>query len=51
LIEDTTIHKDGTGKYQITLNMSGSTTRINSAMAMDSINGKKSPPKKNCTKN
>lgn len=45
LIEETTVHEDGTGTYQLTINMSGSTTRINSMMALDSIDGKKVPSK------
>lgn len=43
LIEDTTIHKDGSGEYKLTLNMSASQTRLNSIMALDSIKGKKVP--------
>ncbi len=43
LIEDTTIHKDGSGEYKLTLNMSASQTRLNSVMALDSIDGKKVP--------
>lgn len=43
LIEDTTLHADGSGSYKLTLNLSSSTTRINSIMAMDTIDGKKVP--------
>jgi hypothetical protein len=43
LIEDTTFHEDGSGIYKVTLNMSSSQTRLNSVMAMDSIDGKKVP--------
>lgn len=43
LIEDTTIHKDGSGEYKLTLNLSASQTRLNSVMALDSIDGKKVP--------
>ena len=43
LIEDTTLNSDGSGIYKLTLNLSSSTTRINSIMAMDSIGGKKVP--------
>jgi hypothetical protein len=43
LIEDTTIHEDGSGEYKLTLNLSASQTRLNSVMAMDSIDGKKVP--------
>lgn len=43
LIEDTTIHKDGSGEYKLTVNLSASQTRLNSVMALDSIDGKKVP--------
>src|SRR5690554_2636297 len=43
LIEDTTLNADGSGNYKLTLNLSASTTRINSIMAMDSVDGKKVP--------
>lgn len=43
LIEDTTIHKDGSGEYAVTLNLSASQTRLNSVMALDSIDGRKVP--------
>lgn len=43
LIEDTTFNEDGSGIYKVTLNMSSSQTRLNSVMAMDSIDGKKVP--------
>tara|TARA_B100000508_G_C11465858_1_gene282496 strand:+ start:43196 stop:43882 length:687 start_codon:yes stop_codon:yes gene_type:complete len=43
LIEDTTIHNDGSGDYKLTLNLSASQTRLNSIMALDSIDGKKVP--------
>jgi len=46
LIEDTTFNKDGSGIYKVTLNMSSSQTRLNSVMAMDSIDGKKVPSEK-----
>lgn len=43
IIEDTTIHEDGSGEYKLTLNLSASQTRLNSLMALDSIDGKKVP--------
>lgn len=43
LIEDTTLNADGSGTYKLTLNLSSSTTIINSIMAMDSVEGKKIP--------
>lgn len=43
LIEDTTLNNDGSGTYKLTLNLSASTTKINSLMAMDSIKGEKVP--------
>lgn len=43
LIEDTTLNSDGSGSYKLTLNLSSSTTRMNSIMVMDSIDGKRVP--------
>lgn len=43
LIEDTTLNSDGTGTYKVVLNLSSSTTKVNSIMAMDSIKGKAVP--------
>src|SRR5690554_2837621 len=43
LIEDITLNQKGSGQYKLTLNLSASTTRVNSVMAMDSIDGKKLP--------
>ncbi|WP_107037310.1 hypothetical protein [Brumimicrobium mesophilum] len=43
LIEDTTLNSDGTGTYKLTVNLSASTTKVNSMMAMDSIKGSKVP--------
>lgn len=43
LIEDTTLRNDGTGTYKLTANLSASTTKINSLMAMDSIKNEKVP--------
>ncbi|MEX2483565.1 MAG: hypothetical protein WED10_03360 [Brumimicrobium sp.] len=43
LIEDTKLNDDGSGTYKITLNLSASQTRLNSVMALDSIDGKKIP--------
>ncbi|MDX1651217.1 MAG: hypothetical protein R3277_01920 [Brumimicrobium sp.] len=42
-IEDTSLNADGSGTYKIVLNMSASQTRLNSVMALDSLNGKKVP--------
>lgn len=43
LIEDTTLNSDGSGSYKLTVNLSASTTKVNSLMAMDSIKGTKVP--------
>jgi hypothetical protein len=43
LIEDTTLNSDGSGSYKLTINLSASTTKVNSIMAMDSIKGTKVP--------
>lgn len=43
LIEDTTLNSDGSGTYKLTVNLSASTTKVNSLMAMDSIQGSKVP--------
>ena len=43
LIEDTTLNSDGSGSYKLTINLSASTTKVNSLMAMDSIKGTKVP--------
>lgn len=43
LIEDTTLNSDGSGSYKLTVNLSASTTKVNSIMAMDSIKGTKVP--------
>ena|SRR5690554_5539190 len=45
LIEETQLNKDGTGSYKLSLNLSSSTVKVNSLMAMDSIKGKKVPSK------
>ncbi len=45
-IEEIALNKDGSGTYEVTLNLSASQTRINSLMAMDSINGKKVPTRR-----
>ncbi len=43
LIEDTTLNSDGSGSYKLTINLSASTTKVNSLMAMDSVKGEKIP--------
>lgn len=45
LIEEISLNKDGSGTYEVTLNLSASQTRINSMLALDSIDGKKVPTK------
>jgi hypothetical protein len=41
LIDDLTIHNDGSGTFKYTMNLSSSKTKVNSILALDSINGKK----------
>ncbi len=45
-IEEITLNKDGSGTYEVTLNLSASQTRINSLLALDSLNGKKVPTRR-----
>ena len=51
LIEDTTLNSDGTGTYKLTVNLSSSTTKVNSLMAMDSIKGQKVPSRSELKQN
>lgn len=46
IIEDLTVHTDGSGELKMTINLSQSATKINGIMALDSLNGKKVPSKK-----
>ena len=41
LIDDITIHNDGSGTFKYTMNLSSSKIKVNSILALDSINGKK----------
>ncbi|MGB0932836.1 MAG: hypothetical protein ACPGU5_01045 [Lishizhenia sp.] len=43
IIEDLTVHKDGSGVFKMTLNLSQSATKITGLLALDSLNGKKVP--------
>lgn len=43
LIDDLTIHNDGTGTFKYILNLSASKIKVNSILALDSIDGKKVP--------
>jgi hypothetical protein len=43
IIDDLTIKTDGTGSFKYTVNLSSSKTRINSILALDSLDGKKVP--------
>ena len=45
IIDDVTIHNDGTGTYKYTINLSASKVKINSILALDSLDGKKVPSK------
>ena len=41
--DDITLHTDGTGTYKYTVNMSASKVKINSILALDSVDGKRIP--------
>jgi len=43
IIDDLTIHNDGTGTFRYTVNLSSSKVRVNSILALDSLDGKKVP--------
>lgn len=43
IIDDITINNDGSGTMKYTINLSSSKIKINSILALDSINGKKVP--------
>ena len=43
LIDDLTIHNDGSGTFKYVLNLSASKIKVNSILALDSIDGKKVP--------
>lgn len=43
IFDDLTIHADGSGTYKYTINMSASKTKINSILALDSVDGKRVP--------
>lgn len=45
IIDDVTIHNDGSGTYKYTINLSASKVKINSILALDSLDGKKVPSK------
>lgn len=41
--DDITLHADGSGTYKYTVNMSASKVKINSILALDSVDGKRIP--------
>lgn len=43
IFDDITIHEDGSGTYKYTINLSASKIKINSILALDSIDGKRVP--------
>ncbi|SER27999.1 hypothetical protein [Pedobacter rhizosphaerae] len=45
VIEELTLHNDGTGEVILTINLSQSKTKVQSVMLLDSINGYKVPSK------
>jgi len=45
IIDDVTVNNDGTGTMKYTINLSASKVKINSILALDSLDGKKVPSK------
>lgn len=43
IFDDLTIHNDGTGTFKYNINLSSSKLKVNSVLALDSLNGKKVP--------
>ena len=43
IFDDLTIHNDGTGTFKYSINLSSSKLKINSILALDSLDGKKVP--------
>jgi hypothetical protein len=43
IIDDLTLNSDGTGSFKYTINLSASKIKINSILALDSLDGKKVP--------
>ena len=43
IIDDLTIHNDGSGVFKYNINLSSSKIKVNSILALDSLNGKKVP--------
>lgn len=43
IIDDITINSDGSGQFRYNINLSGSRVKINSILALDSLDGKKVP--------
>ena len=43
IFDDLTIHNDGTGTFKYNINLSSSKLKINSILALDSLNGVKVP--------
>lgn len=46
LLDDVSINSDGSGNFKYTINLSSSRSKINSILALDSIDGQKVPDKK-----
>jgi hypothetical protein len=45
LLDDITLNNDGSGTFKYSINLSSSKTKVNSILALDSIDGKKVPNK------
>lgn len=49
IIDDISVNDDGTGTFKYTVNLSSSKVKINSYLALDSLNGKKVPSRNEIT--
>tara|TARA_B100001287_G_C22621144_1_gene500111 strand:- start:446 stop:1117 length:672 start_codon:yes stop_codon:yes gene_type:complete len=45
ILDDVTFNRDGSGEFKYTINLSSSKLKINSILALDSLDGKKMPSK------
>lgn len=43
IFDDITVHTDGSGTYKYTINLSSNKVKVNSILALDSVNGKRVP--------
>jgi len=43
IFDDITVHSDGSGTYKYTINLSSNKVKVNSILALDSVNGRRVP--------